>query len=107
MMNKLEHRFADYTVAITALEPADPALAAINRPYAHTYVLEDAYLSALAAGLPTAQFDMLPNTQAAQRAAIIQWRTQLEILARRLGVHMPADLQAAGRGEIAPAPSGS
>jgi hypothetical protein len=70
-------------------------------------VLEDAYLSALAAALPERRFDDLPHTQNRQRAAIVGWRIQLEVLAQRLGVRLPADLQAAGRGEIAPSPSGS
>ena len=56
-------------------------------------MLEDAYLSALAAALPEGQFDHLPDTQAAQRAAIIDWRTRLTLLARRAGARLPADLQ--------------
>jgi hypothetical protein len=40
-------------------------------------------------------------------AAIIQWRTDLTVLARRAALDLPADLQAAGRGEIAPSPGGS
>jgi hypothetical protein len=43
----------------------------------------------------------LPDTQSDQRAAINEWRVQLEVLGRRLGVAPPADLQQAGRGEIA------
>jgi hypothetical protein len=46
-------------------------------------------------------------TQAAQRAAIIRWRTDLTVLARAAGAALPADLQQAGRGEIAPVPNGS
>jgi hypothetical protein len=107
LMDALERRFADYTVAVNAIVPEDAALAAIHEPYAHTYVLEDAYLSALAASLPSGSFDDLPNTQSTQRATIIEWRTQLMILAQRLGVMLPADLQFAGRGEIAPSPEGS
>ena len=49
----------------------------------------------------------LPDTQAEQRAAIIQWRIGLAVLARRVDFSLPGDLQAAGRGEIAPSPSGS
>jgi hypothetical protein len=47
-----------------------------------------------------------PDTQAAQRAAIIGWRTGLTVRANRAGVDL-ADLQQAGRGEIAPSPDGS
>ena len=52
-------------------------------------------------------FDELPRTQSQQRAAIIGWRIQLEVEAHGLGLRLPADLQAAGRGEIAPSPTGS
>ncbi len=106
-MSTLEQRFAQYTEQINALQPADQTLANLHRPYAHTYILEDAYLNALVAALPSGDFSTLPNTQAAQRAAIIEWRIQLEILARRDGVHLPGDLQQAGRGDIAPSPTGS
>ena len=103
----LERRFAAYAVRIAALHPVPPALRAAQASYAHTYVFEDAYLSALAAAIPERQFDDLPDTQSQQRAAIVAWRIRLEVLADRLGVRLPADLQAAGRGEIAPSPSGS
>ena len=79
----------------------------LHAAYAHTYVLEDAYLSALANGLGERKLENLPDTQAAQRAAIIGWRTGLTVLAHRAGVALPADLQQAGRGGIAPAPEGS
>jgi hypothetical protein len=72
-----------------------------------TYVLEDSYLSALATGLAEQHLDGLPDTQSDQRAAIIQGRTGLAVLARRDALDLPPDLQAAGRGEIAPAPTGS
>ena len=75
-MDALERRFASYTVQINALTPSNPTLARLHAPYAHTYVLEDAYLSALTAALPGGDFSTLPNTQAAQRAAIIEWRTR-------------------------------
>jgi hypothetical protein len=104
-MNSLEHRFAAYTVEINAFSPAE--LAAAQRSYARTYILEDAYLSALVAAIPDRSFDDLPDTQDAQRAAIIAWRTRLEILADRLGVRLPSDIEVAGRGEIAPSPLGS
>jgi hypothetical protein len=105
--DRLERRFAGYTERIAAIEPANAVLAQLHRPYAHTYVLEDAYLSALAAALPEQRFDHLPDTQARQRAAIIEWRTRLTLLGVRTGARLPADLQRAGRGEIAPSPGGS
>jgi hypothetical protein len=106
-MDRLEGRFAAYTVDIAGILPALPSLRRLQAEYAHTYVLEDAYLSALGAGLAQRDLDHLPNTQAAQRAAIIDWRTGLVLLARQSGAVLPADLQQAGRGEIAPAPGGS
>jgi hypothetical protein len=106
-MGALEQTFAMYTVDINALEPADPVLHSINAPYAHTFILEDSYLNALVNGLAGGELSNLPNTQNDQRAAIIEWRVQLEILGQRLHVTLPADLQQAGRGEIAPQVSGS
>jgi hypothetical protein len=106
-MNSLEGRFAAYTVQINRLGPVPAALAVAQHAYAHTYILEDAYLSALAAAIPSRSFDNLPKTQDAQRAAIIAWRTRLQIVADRLGMRLPSDLQVAGRGEIAPSPQGS
>lgn len=106
-MGQLERRFATYTVRVAAIIPAIAQLRALQAEYAHTYVLEDAYLSALANGLAEGKLDDLPNTQAAQRAAIIDWRTGLTVIADRARVDPPADLQQAGRGEIAPSPDGS
>lgn len=106
-MGELERRFAAYTVAIAAVNPPSAQLRALNAPYAETYVLEDAYLSALVAGLAEREVSNLPNTQAAQRAAIIQWRTNLTVLAQAAHASLPADLQQAGRGEIAPFPNAS
>lgn len=106
-MGRLERRFADYTVDVNAIRPRTAELRSLHVEYAHTYILEDAYLSALANGLAERNFDGLPSTQAAQRAAIIDWRTGLTVLARRSGTALPADLQRAGRGEIAPSPAGS
>jgi hypothetical protein len=106
-MGQLERRFAAYTVKVAAIVPATTQLRVLHAAYAHTYVLEDAYLSALANGLAERKLDDLPNTQAAQRAAIIGWRTGLTVLDDRAGVDLPADLQRAGRGEIAPSPDGS
>jgi hypothetical protein len=49
----------------------------------------------------------LPNTQEAQRAAIIRWRICLTVLARAAAAPLPADRQQAGRGEIALSLDGS
>jgi hypothetical protein len=106
-VNALERRFAAYAVKIAEVRSVPIPLRALQRSYAHTYVLEDAYLSALAAALPDRSFDELPNTQSRQRAAIIAWRIGLEVLAGRLDAHLLPDIQVAGRGEIAPSPSGS
>jgi hypothetical protein len=56
--------------------------------------------------LPGRQFEELPDFQNEQRAAIIAWRTRLQVLADRWGATLPADLQVAGRGEISPSPAG-
>ena len=56
--------------------------------------------------LPDRDFEALPATQSRQRAAIIAWRIRLEVVAGRLGMRLPADLEVAGRGEIAPSPLG-
>jgi hypothetical protein len=106
-MGGLERRFAAYTVEVAAIEPETAPLRAVHAEYAHTYMLEDAYLSALVSGLTQHELANLPNTQARQRAAIIQWRTELTVLARRARLALPVDLQQAGRGEIAPSPGGS
>jgi hypothetical protein len=103
-MDSLERRFASYTVAIQAIQPRLPALRLLHGQYAHTYVLEDAYLSALVSGLAGRNLEGLPNTKDSQRAAIIAWRTGLTILARGSHTPLPPDLQQAGRGEIAPSP---
>jgi hypothetical protein len=106
-MGALERRFAAYAVQIAAVPSVPKALGAVQRSYARTFVFEDAYLSALTAALPGREFDGLPDTQSRQRAAIVAWRIKLEVLAKRLGLALPADLQVAGRGEIAPSPGGS
>jgi hypothetical protein len=106
-MGALERRFAAFAVDIAAIEPAWGKLRSLQATYAHTYVLEDSYLSALTLGLQEGEFDHLPDTQSEQRAAIIQWRMGLEVLARHVGYRLPGDLQVAGRGEIAPSPDGS
>lgn len=101
-MGGLERAFAAYALDVNALQPANPTLSRINAAYAHTYILEDSYLSALVAALPDGQLGSLPTTQADQRATIIEWRVQLELMGRNTRVALPADLQQAGRGEIAP-----
>jgi hypothetical protein len=106
-MGHLEQRFAAYSVDIAAVDPPTAQLRALNAGYANTYVFEDAYLSALVTVLANGQLTDLPNTQAAQRAAIIRWRIGLTVLARAADAPLPADLQQAGRGEIAPSPNGS
>jgi hypothetical protein len=103
----LERRFAAYTVDVAAIQPLTAQLRSLHAAYAYTYILEDAYLSALTNGLSARNLDRLPDTQSTQRAAIIQWRVGLAVLARRAGLNLPGDLQAAGRGEIAPSPVGS
>ncbi len=50
-MGRLEQRFASYAVDIAAVDPPTAQLRALNAGYAGTYVFEDAYLSALVAGL--------------------------------------------------------
>ena len=52
-------------------------------------------------------FGNLPDTQDQQRLAIIEWRVQLQLAAAQAGYPLPADIQQAGRGEIAPSPAGS
>ncbi|HEX4466352.1 MAG TPA: hypothetical protein VH025_04135 [Solirubrobacteraceae bacterium] len=106
-MDALERRFAADSTDIAAIRPRTATLRSLHAVYAHTYVFEDAYLSALVVGLREHDLDDLPDTQDAQRAAIIQWRIGLEVAAREAGVKLPVDIQVAGRGEIAPAPSGS
>jgi hypothetical protein len=106
-MGVMEQEFAALAVEMDTITPANPALARINAPYAHTYVLEDSYLATLASDLGDGTFANLPNTQYQQRLAIIEWRTELQVAALRAGYELPADLQQAGRGEIAPGPNGS
>jgi hypothetical protein len=106
-MGALEERFAAYTVQMQQIAPSNPRLAALNRPYAHTYFYEDSYLATLASDLAEGDFDNLPDTQAAQRLAIVVWRTDVEVVAAQTGITLPGDIQQAGRGEIAPAPDGS
>ena len=102
----LERTFARYATIAAEVKPVPAKLRAANRAYAHTYVLEDTYLAALAAAIPAREYDSLPATQNRQRRAIVAWRIRLEVLADRLGAELPADIQQAGRGEIAPSPAG-
>lgn len=81
-------------------------LAVAHRAYAHTYLLEDAYLRALVRATPQRRFASLPRTEDAQRAAILAWRHRLEAMADRLDMRLPADVRIAGEGEIVPSPLG-
>jgi hypothetical protein len=103
--DRLERRFAAYTEQIALIQPQSNELRHAHDIYLHTYFLEDAYLSALASALPSGSFNDLPHTANEQRAAIIEWRTDLTVLASRTHLPLPADLQIAGRGEIAPSPT--
>jgi hypothetical protein len=105
-MGRIERRVAGYAVQIAEVEPVPDEIRAAQDAYAHTFVLQDTYLSTLVAALPTRSFDELPHFQDQQRAAIIAWRTRLRVLADRWGATLPADLQVAGRGEISPSPTG-
>jgi hypothetical protein len=106
-MGRIERGAADYAVRIAAVEPVPEELRAAQDAYAHTFVLQDTYLSSLVAALETRQFDELPHFQNEQRAAIIAWRTRLQVLADQWDAKLPANLQVAGRGEISPSPTGS
>jgi hypothetical protein len=105
-MGRIERGTADYAVRIAEVEPVPDEMRAAQDAYAHTFVLQDTYLSALTAALKDRAFDELPHFQNQQRAAIIAWRTRLQVLANRWGATLPANLQIAGRGEISPAPTG-
>jgi hypothetical protein len=105
-MGRLERGVAAYAVKIAEVKPAPEEMRAAQDAYAHTFVLQDTYLSALVASLESREFDELPHFQNEQRAAIIAWRTRLQVLADRWGAELPPDLQIAGRGEISPAPEG-
>jgi hypothetical protein len=102
----LTARFAAFKARIAAIRPVPAALRAAQNAYSRTYVLEHAYLRAIAAAIPSRDFGSLPHTAAAQRKAILAWRHRLHAVANRLGVTLPADVDLAGRGEIAPSPFG-
>ena len=105
-LGRLEAGVAAYAVQIAELQPVPPEMQAAHDAYAHTFVLQDTYLSALVASLKSREFDELPHFQNQQRATIIAWRTRLRVLADRWGATLPANLQIAGRGEISPSPTG-
>jgi hypothetical protein len=105
-MGTIEAGVSAYAVQIAEVEPVPDELRAAQDAYAHTFVLQDTYLSTLIAAIPTRSFDELPHFQNEQRAAIIAWRTRLQVLADRWGAALPANLQIAGRGEISPSPTG-
>jgi hypothetical protein len=105
-MGAIEARVARYAVQIAEVEPVPKELRAAQDAYAHTFTLQDTYLSTLVAAIPSREFDELPHFQDQQRAAIIAWRTRLQVLADRWDATLPANLQVAGRGEISPSPTG-
>jgi hypothetical protein len=105
-LGSLERGVAGYAVRIAEVEPVPEELRSAHDAYAHTFVLQDTYLSALVAALRERDFEELPRFQNEQRAAIIAWRTRLQLLADRWDARLPADLQVAGRGEISPSPTG-
>jgi hypothetical protein len=105
-LGRIERGAADYAVRIAAIDGVPDELRAAHDAYAHTFVLQDTYLSALVAALRGRSFEDLPRFQNEQRAAIIAWRTRLQVLGDRWGARLPQDLQVAGRGEISPSPTG-
>jgi hypothetical protein len=105
-LGAIERGAAVYAVRIASIDEVPDEMRAAQDAYAHTFVLQDTYLSALVAALKARQFDELPHFQNEQRAAIIAWRTRLQVLADRWDAKLPANLQIAGRGEISPSPTG-
>jgi hypothetical protein len=105
-LGRLERGVAAYAVRIAEVDPVPEEMRTAHDAYAHTFVLQDTYLSALVAALRERDFEDLPHFQNQQRAAIIAWRTRLQVLADRWGAHLPANLQVGGRGEISPSPTG-
>jgi hypothetical protein len=103
-LRRIERRFVTYVNAVAAVRSVPPDLMAAQRAYAHTYALEDMYLRALIAVLPSRRWDRLPRFTAEQRRIIVQWRAALALEAARVQVPLPDDIQSAGRGEIAPSP---
>jgi hypothetical protein len=80
-IDRIERGAAAYAVQIAAVEDVPEELRAAHDAYAHTF-------------------------QNGQRAAIIAWRTRLQVLADRWRATLPADLQVTERGEISPSPAG-
>jgi hypothetical protein len=105
-LQKLERRFVDYARQVAAVRPVPPVLWSAHRAYAHTYVLEDRYLRALIAAVPGRQWRRLPHFEQAQRQVLVAWRGAVALEAARVGAPLPADIQIAGRGELAPSPEG-
>ncbi|MFL5908515.1 MAG: hypothetical protein ACJ75Z_13070 [Solirubrobacterales bacterium] len=105
-MGRLEAGVAAYAVEIAEVAPVPDEIQAVHDAYAHTFILQDTYLSTLVASLKSRDFEQLPHFQNEQRAAIIAWRTRLQVLADRWGAQLPPNLQVAGRGEISPSPTG-
>jgi hypothetical protein len=105
-LGRIERGVADYAVEIAAVQQVPEELRAAHDAYAHVFILQDTYLSALVAALSERQFNELPDVQEQQREAIIAWRTRLQVVADSLGAQLPADLRVAGRGEIVPSPRG-
>ena len=93
-MGRIERGAAGYAVKIAEVEPVPDEMRAAQDAYAHTFVLQDTYLSALTAALKDRAFDELPHFQNEQRAAIIAWRTQAAGAGEPLGrdaAREPAD----------------
>jgi len=105
-LRRIEHRFAHYEAGVGAVQPVPPDLIAAQRAYAHTYVLEDAYLRALIAAVPGRRWNRLPQFEARQRRVLVAWRNALALEAARVEVPLPDDIQIAGSGEITPSPLG-
>ena len=104
-LRQLERRFMGFENAVAAVRNAPPDLVAPQHAYAHTYVLEDRYLRALIAVLPSRQWDRLPRYEDRQRRTLVAWREAMALEAARVQVPLPNDIQIAGRGEIAPSPT--
>jgi hypothetical protein len=105
-LGRLESGVAGYAVRIAEVDQVPEEMRSAHDAYAHTFVLQDTYLSALVAALQERDFEDLPRFQNQQRAAIIAWRNRLQVLADRWDAQLPANLQVAGRGEISPSPTG-
>src|SRR5262249_51250685 len=92
-MGAIEARVAQYAVQIAEVGPVPDELRAVHAAYAHVFILQDTYLSTRVAAIPSREFDELPHSQDQQRAAIIAWRTRLQVLADRWDATLPANLQ--------------